>query len=312
MDLALAVLLGVGFLFVFYRAIQADWPERYFAANDVSAYAISTSPLRYSLFRLGPTFVVCVFVAVMLDRRGAEGPLGAILVSIVHASLTLGWALAVWARSNAALRRSTLSIALFRAVTFAGVVIMGVAAAITFRSFSGFVPSLQELSAGWWTAVLAGIAAAFVLRFTKGHPLNEYELVQRSLYAIPRALLDLAANLAKSAGADAVLACALIVVENIERPRWFRGFERVKAKFVRSGTYGIMQVASDRPLTDEDSIAKVVSERLVGVNVSTPKGEPDTTALRTFASRYNRSENFAGLLVAAYYAVQVWRKSSSG
>lgn len=50
----LSVILGVGFLYVFYRAIQLQWPESYFGATDLSAYAIATSPIRYVAFRFAP------------------------------------------------------------------------------------------------------------------------------------------------------------------------------------------------------------------------------------------------------------------
>lgn len=308
-DVVVAVVLGVVFLYVFYRAVQADWPESYFGATDVSAYAVSMSPMRYALFRFLPLYVTCVFVGVSLDRREAPGALGAVLVGLAHGLLTLGRALLIWAGSDAELRQHRVSIAFSRAIVLIGVVIIAAIAAETRHMFAPAVPPLHELSAAMWTAIFAGVTGAFLVRISR-NALDQYGLVQRSLRQIPRRLFDVASDAARQAGADESLVWAVMVVENVERPVWFRGLERLKARIAKSGTYGIMQVTSDRPLSDEQSITKAVNERLAGVVVRTPKGALDVKALDAFARKYNSNPSFSALLTSAYLAIEQRRTTA--
>ncbi len=308
-DLALGVLFGFLFLSVFYQAVKTDWPESYFGAGDVSAYEISMTPLRYALFRFVPVYVTCVFVAVALDRRESFGAVGAVILGVGHGSVTLGTALVVWARSDARQRPSRTSIALIRAVVFAGVIVVALAAAVTRDVLAAFVPPIPDLVAAFWTAIFAGITGAFLVRISRG-ALGEYGLVTRSLSELPPRLLDLASQIAKETAADDILVQAVMVVENVQRPKWFRTIERLKSRVVRRGTYGIMQVASDHPLSDEESIRKAVTERMAGVSVKAPTGSLDPKALRVFAANYNSNPNFATLLLSAYALVQQSRTST--
>jgi len=307
-DLLLGVIFGYAFLYVFYRAVQTDWPENYFGAGDVSAYEVSMTPLRYALFRFVPVYVTCIFVAVGLDRRESFGAVGAMTLGGAHALATLGTALVVWARSDARQRPSRTSIALIRAVVFVGVIVVALAAVATRDMLAAFVPPLTDLVTAFWTALFAGITGAFLVRVSRG-ALGEYGLVARSLSQLPVRLLDLASAAAKESAADDILVQAVMVVENVQRPHWFRRLERLKSRLVRRGTYGIMQVASDRALSDEESIRKTVAERMAGVSVKFANGSLDVKALQAFAATYNPNPNFATLLLSAYALVQQVRSS---
>jgi hypothetical protein len=308
-DMAVGVLLGVAFLYVFYRAVQADWPESYFGATDVSAYAVSMTPLHYALFRFLPLYATCVFVGVSLDRRETPGAVGALLVGVTHGALTLGRALVVWARSKTDVRQHRASIALSRAFVLVGVVVVAAIAAATRDIVSPIVPPLRELSAALWTAIFAGIAGAFLVRISR-NALDQYGLVRRSFHEIPDRLFEVASAAAKLSGADEILVWAVMVVENVERPKWFRSLERLKARVAKHGTYGIMQVTSDRPLSDEESIQKTVAERLAAVNVRTARGLLDPNALGAFARTYNSNPSFSALLASAYSTIEQMRASA--
>lgn len=110
MALALATVLGSGFLFLFYRTIRLNWPESYFGASDLSAYAVSATPVRFAAYRLIPVFVTCSFIAVSLNRADEDGTTGAVAVAVVHTVPTLGRALASSARLPRGLRRHRLPI----------------------------------------------------------------------------------------------------------------------------------------------------------------------------------------------------------
>jgi hypothetical protein len=142
----------------------------------------------------------------------------------------------------------------------------------------------------------------FVELFTGG--VSEYELATFGVRAVPRPLWDLAKRTADNAGADASLALAVMVVENLQRPPWFRRLERLKGFIFKRGTYGIMQVAAPQPITDEESIIRAVRERLTGVSVRSQSGEVDWDLLDAFARTYNPNPNFSALLRSAISAIE--------
>jgi hypothetical protein len=190
-----------------------------------------------------------------------------------------------------------------------GVVVVAGIAAETRGVVARFVPSLQDITTAFWTAVFAGIAGAFLVRISR-NALDAYGLVYRSFEQIPERLFQVASRAAKQADADETLVWALMIVENVERPKWFREIEWLKARFAKRGTYGIMQVASDHPLSDEESIERTVTERLAGVKVRSPRGL-DVNALVAFAKTYNSNPSFSALLTSAYSAVEQLRPKVS-
>jgi hypothetical protein len=78
-------------------------------------------------------------------------------------------------------------------------------------------------------------------------------------------LISYAKSQAHAAGVDEDLVVAVMVVEAIQRPEWLRRLERLLARLLRRGTYGIMQVGSRRPLSDRESIDAAIQGPLSGV-----------------------------------------------
>lgn len=303
LDLAVTTALGVAFLWMFYVAMRVDWPEQYFATTDFSAYAVSSSPLRYALFRFAPVFVACVVVAVTLDRRGSEwGTSAAVSVAAIHGFGTLGVALIAWMRSEPKRRSHRASIALIRAVALVGVLGVSIVAAATRPLFAALIPGATELNGTLWTAGLAAVAGAFVAQYSRAHGISEASLIARALGSLPTRLRDTAAQVSREEGADVDLVMAVMAVENLQRPPWFRQLEHLKSRIFRSGTYGIMQVSSRLPLTDEESIRIAVSTTLAKVSVKNRQNQLDTEALKHFASEYNGGPTYYSTLLQAYLA----------
>jgi hypothetical protein len=183
-----------------------------------------------------------------------------------------------------------------------GVLVAALLASLSRGLFAPIVPDASELSATLWTAVLAGIIGAYLTRVARHGGLTENEMVADSRRRIPPHLWDAAGAAAEAHGVDADLVHAVMIVENLERPPWTRALERLKGRVLPSGTYGIMQVWADRPITDEESIQRAV-ERFVGVDVIGDGGLLDRQVFKAFAARYNPDLNFAMLLENAYYHI---------
>lgn len=298
------VFLGSAFLYVFFKAIQLNWPESYFGVGELAAYAISASPWRYALFRFGPVLVTSLFVAVSVDRAGGDGRVAAIGTAGVHGLLTSGLGLAQAVRWPSDLRKHRRPILIIRGIVLFGAAGIGLLASMIRSALSPIVPPISEIGPTLWTGIIAGVLGAFIVQISRGHPVTEQDMIENSMKDIPASLWKFADGIALEHGVDADLTRAIMVVENLQRPSWFRHLERLKGRLLPAGTYGIMQVTSDRPLSDEESIEKVVIERLSGVVVKDAGGSANRERLESFAKTYNPSRDFASLLTIAYQAVR--------
>jgi len=68
---------------------------------------------------------------------------------------------------------------------------------------------------------------------------------------------------------DEAITLAVMVVENAQRPPWARRLERAKGRVIKKGTYGIMQVTSERPVSDSESIEIACRDHLRGMRIPT-------------------------------------------
>lgn len=310
MDVLLGTLVGVLLLAAFYRAVRLNWPEQYFAAADSSVYSICASPVTYSLFRTVPVYLVCLLVAVSLDRQGSEYATGAALaIGLLHGGGSLGAALMGWIRTKDSERRHLNAITLVRLVALVAVLAVAALAAITRDIAAPIVPAVSELLTAGWVAALSGVAVALLLQFAQSTDSLD-ALLQRSYRSLPGELRSLAIELAKSKGADPDLVLAVMTIENLQRPAWFRFIESHTHWLRRSGTYGIMQVTSPKRLSDEESVREAIEQRISGARVS-EDGYANPDLLRVFALKYNGSEAFGTLLLSAWYVVRAEREAEA-
>jgi len=50
---------------------------------------------------------------------------------------------------------------------------------------------------------------------------------------------------------------AIVLTECIQRPKWIRRAENLKGRFVKPGSYGVAQISSSSPISDEESIEEI-------------------------------------------------------
>ncbi len=145
----------------------------------------------------------------------------------------------------------------------------------------------------------------FILNASKADR-GTWKAIERSRHSISEALYDLADREAAAHSADPALVKAVMVVENAQRPLWFRRCENVKGRFFKKGSYGIMQVTADGPISDEESIRRAVASRFAGVHVplktSGTSVHCDYEALTAIARNYNPSDTYANAVIQAFCA----------
>lgn len=301
-EVALTIILGVGFLHAFYRAVAVQWPTSYFTLDTRLGYAITATPARYTAFRFLPVYLACLFAAVTLARLGESPIAGAVGIAALHAATTSGRALFSLWRGHESRRKAPL--ALVHIAVALGVACAALAAIVTRRALRALVPPVDELSTGLWTAVVAAVLGAYIVHLSRRT--DDFTVsMSKSRHSISGKLWEKARADAVRHQADPELVHAIMLIENIQRPRWFRRLERLKGVFFRAGTYGIMQVQSSHPISDEESVERCVSERLNGVQVPLDDyGYPDGDFVRTVALRFNPEVVYADSVVQAYEFVR--------
>ncbi len=189
-----------------------------------------------------------------------------------------------------------------------GLLGVGLMAIISRRALSPLVPDVPDLAESLWTALLAGIVGAYIVKVSRVGAKDPDQLLARSRRTIPDDLWSYAESTSVNHQADPKLTHALMLVENLGRPPWFRRLEAAKGLVLPAGTYGVMQVESTKPISDKESIDSAVM-RLSGVRPFVDgQGYLDVEGLREFAKSYNDDGDYADLVVEAYsrlhYGVQ--------
>ena len=293
---AFAALLGALSLYVFFQAVRTTWPENYFAFDSPTDPIISRSLVRYATFRLAPVFFVCLFVVVTLDRthqRPLAGVIGVIGLHLLATNL-LGIVLTM---RRPALRRRRVAIIFLQGTIGFGIVTSGAAAYLLRRPLKGIIPRPEDISVAIWTGLAAGVLGAWLVGTTRVHNRPVEALFRRSQRSIPENLLALAQQKCAEYGTDWQIVEAVILVENLQRPKWVRNLERLKSLVHHPGSYGIMQVRSEFYISDEESIDLAISRYFLGVSPWANLEDPDNMfdgmrACEGVFRNYNNDENF--------------------
>ena len=295
-----AALLGIVLLQIFFRVAESKWPQSYYSIADLLSYRISSSPVKYTLFRFGPVVVVTFFLSASLIGAGeALWPALAILVG-GHIVLTTARGLFDLLRTESPFAFEIRLLA-HLAVTVGIVVASAVGMLLgSFDRLQSLVQADDELPQSLWTASLAAIVGVFLLEVTQGSPPEASELLSRSRESIPDGLWERTRQLAEDYGSDPSLALAILAVENLQRPRWFRRMEQLKGRLWKRGSYGIMQVRADRPISDLESVKLALKHRLSNVRVPRDEYGADYEGLRRILMDYNPDERFIEMAQAFY------------
>lgn len=291
-EVVLAVLLGVGFLHAFYRVVESDWPGSYYAVSRTIDRTISANPLRYTLFRFGPMYLIGVFVGAVLGEGGEPVVIPVLMIAVLHGAATSGRAVyGIVQRGR--LRDRPLALAL-HVLIMVVLALVGVIAAVTASAFEDLVPTNEDLAVALWTALFAGLVGAFLVRITTARGVDESDAFGRSRRSIPDSLWVAAEAGAVEAGAEPRLVHAFLLVENIQRPSWTRALERIGGRIIGAGSYGPLQVSSGEPMGDPEALEKAVAQRFAGRWVPrTSHGWPDHKWLRLLALSYNPDKTYA-------------------
>jgi len=301
------IMLGAGgaaFLYIFFRAVEARWPENYYGLSDLTSYQLSLHLPRYLTFRFLPVVVVAFAVSVIANSLGQIGWLAALFTALFHGAATAGRASVTAARHSGIFGRRLLLAAhsgVFLAVVCAGLIggLLG-----EMDALHVLLPDPEAMKSDLWTALLAGIFGAYLARVSWRSEIDPHQFVRESTRRLDPELLNRAETAAERHGTDPNLVKAILLVENMQRPSWIRAIERSAGRWLPIGTYGVMQIRSEHPVTDSESIELAVETKLAGEKVPTKEdGGLDYRALQRIIRRYNGNERFVELVESTYFVL---------
>lgn len=267
---------GLAAIFAVYSALRTEWPSSYHTLDNASSadFSMSAGPLRYLLFRFGPLALISIFMTVTSERLGATPSwLWAVAAVLTHTCLSNGKAARKVLQRPAGSRRGPLI--LTQLVVGIGCVAISAVSTFLAPQFSRIVPEVDALVSDLWTAVFAAVAAVAFTRATSSDDDSFEVALNRSYGRIDRDLFAYAIEKAASNGTEPKIVLTLMVVENLQRPRWFRWLEHRFGRVLPVRTTGLLQVMSETPLSDHESIDRVIEGKLQ--NVQIPDGYAGAT-----------------------------------
>jgi hypothetical protein len=292
-EVGIAVTAAVA-VWAFYRLLESKWPAAYFSAESRTDPIVNRTLPRYALWRLGPVFVGALAVSVTLDRFRDNVLLGATIFLALHLLSTLGRAVA----SPEARENLAALIVLGTATTF-GCVAVTLGAVALRDALAGAVPQPSDLLQALWLGGFAAVGAATLSRFGGTRPTGELVRISRS--ELPDRLRARAIGLAEEYDTDPRVVEAVMLVENLKRPGWLRRVERIVGRVRKGGSYGVMQVHSDRPLSDEQSLEEAVRRFLAAQQIAGTRYDGMTyrsaSPVGENIASYNPSEEWKTLVV---------------
>ncbi|WP_404290590.1 hypothetical protein [Glutamicibacter arilaitensis] len=251
-----AVLLGViaGVLLKpVFRAYAVEWPAQY---SDVSSVVDSASSRNYRVylaFRFVPvllTSALVVGIAEAFDLNTSWAVLALIGVHLVLTSLSPGiWRDVVRQTAGIRLRRSLIHIMSAMLIALAAFIPLWLR---KYREI--WVPSVEQLKEAFWASLIIGLVFLVYRRLTEFSKDESTADVSGNLKRINAANEKEVMFWSHRYSTSPRFVMSVVAAESINRPRILRMLERLVGIVFRSGSYGIAQMQSKRPVSDSESI----------------------------------------------------------
>lgn len=289
--------LGLVLIMMFFRGVETRWPENYFTIKDVLTYKISTSPIRYVLFRFGPVAVAGFFVGSLATAEQESAAASVSVMALAHMTMSSGQAIFKTLRQPKHEFARSVRLLVY-AILCVGVLLAALIGWMLSRiePLRDLLPRSTDVSLALWTAVIAGVIGAFLLAVSRGLAPSTEAVLNRSRSTLRDDMWEFMAVEARNQNADPALVQAVALVENLQRPPWIRALERAKGTFIRKGTYGLMQVTADEPISDQESVSRAINQWFRNT-----KRNGYVEDLEDLVNSYNPDPTFNDLVTDFYY-----------
>lgn len=298
----ISMVISLIFIYQGYKYFKVKWPEDYFGPNDKDNIFLSTKPMHYILFRLFPVLCTIALIQGTIFKAGYK-TINPILLgastAFIYSISTDGKAFIDLLKGNENIQiyvnktfQSILHVVLIIILTITGCL---AGFLITLNQVQFLLPELNNLRDNIWAGFIT-VIMFYIVRsiINKPKKISITQVIKKSS-DIGLSFVNHIEKYSAQYKADPLLVKAVCIAENIERPKWFRNLEYVISFIKKKGTYGIMQVASDHPISDEESI-KIAIEKYFKDSVNLTS----LTDKLLLIKKYNGNENYIRLIEEIY------------
>lgn len=240
-----------------YRAVQWRWPERYIGMHETFGLSTQETWLRFLGYRALPTYLVAATTCITVERVGGWPWVSAAVMWMLSVLLTHGRVVFESLRSRPG--EANYGGYHLQMILLLTSVMLG--AVLSRHAWGTLVPPPEEFLGAIWSGLLVAGLGGFVVFALR--PRSDASPIYGANYFVERATKEVGVELldwlyAESVrtGADPLLLKSLLVVEVVQRPRWFRRLENLGVRLGVAKTSGAMQMPSRRPLSDRESISR--------------------------------------------------------
>lgn len=294
-----AIAVSLYLLWLLYRMLEIRWPNFYFSLSDSASLYVSISLQRFVLFRMFPIMIVTLPILGTIAKNSPSNfiiILG-ILIGLSHAVMTNGIAIVKLVRGSSDIAtyfnkaNQILLHLIVLCLSTAGGGLSGYIAGTDLGQ--SITPSLAGMVDNIWSTVLVLVIGVYYYKdFNRG--VNEDEFILKVSKSISENTKLKIKESCAMHEADYPLTLSVCIAESIQRPKWVRTLEAVKGLVIKRGTYGIMQVRSDKPLSDDESIQIAISQHLARTSLM-EYPEKEVTI-----RRYNGDQRYIDLVFHTY------------
>ena len=282
---ALVAILG------FYRVVATNWPGNYYVLDDVIGGQVSSTLGRYLLFRFGPLFVAVILASAHVDGGVAARSVIGVLILAGHVLISIRrinpFSVAGGSHGK---KWYLLQVVVFAASSVVVLVAVGVEPVI-----GSALPEWKDYVGAATTAVFVLILGAVVISATSRRSTVSKDAVVAHRETFGRTT----DRVALQVGVDRAFANALVMIECLQRPRWFRSLERRLAWTRAVQTFGVAQ----QSFTVGGDVEAQIRSLLQGVGDLT---DPSTGTLSRnrmilAARRLNRGAGYSEFVLDLYH-----------
>jgi len=290
-------------IYGFYKIFQVKWPELYFAVNDQLSHFISTSPERFFVFRLLPPFIITSLIIGSISKQTSMPYMflyGGI-ICLIHAFITNGKSLLhllFWREKIKVYFNYQFQVYLHIFTICTLFIVGGIAGVIAdLGLLKNITPTLPGIIDNVWSTLITAVASISIYDvYTKRNSIDVDKLLRKSHEQIDSHLIDYIHKKSDQYLANERLVLAVCIVENLQRPKWIRAYEKIKSNFSSKGTYGIMQVMSENWISDEESIDLSIKKYFP----NSRRSFLDQENIDSIIKEYNAMEQYSQMVWTAY------------
>ena len=291
---AYALVVGTGgssTLWLFYSAVGNRWPEKYFASDRGVDPIVSRGGPRYVAFRFIPVYITAILCGATAEWWHTNRTFALMWLAVIYIAAGSGRSVV----QGLLQKPLAIGIVVFRFASILIILAAVASAALTGGRLDFLLPNADEVLANIWIAVFIIIAAQVAVHLSAQQPATN-ALSAQSAREVGKTLIS---KLEQAPDvADTTVLVALALTENLQRPRWIRRLERLKGG---PGSYGLMQMHHSAPLTDEQSVDKLLNLLRLGQYPSPNDAGVDWP--RDFFLHHNFDLEFASLATSIYFEI---------